>query len=122
MTEEYILSKGYHKEKPLQFDDKAVICRYQKSFDDEIGKKYFIDILKYDLSRVPEKMQTELKDIDAYEFEMQVTIGEGNKVINMRYFCDWTLDDVEKFAADFFDKMKINYYEIGDERHVRPVE
>lgn len=122
MTEEYILSKGYHKEKPSQFDDKVVICRYQKRFDDENGKKYFIDILKYDLSRVPEKMQTELKDIDAYEFEMQVTIGEGNKVINMRYFCDWTLDDVEKFAEDFFDKMKINYYEIGDERHVRPAE
>ena len=122
MTEEYIISKGYYKGKPSQFDDKAVICRYQKRFDDEIGKKYFIDILKYDLSRVPEKMQTELKEIDAYEFEMQVTIGEGNKVINMRYFCDWTLDDVEKFAEDFFDKMKINYYEIGDERHVRPAE
>ena len=55
MTEEYILSKGYHKEKPSQFDDKAVICRYQKRFDDESCKKYFIDILKYDLSRVPEK-------------------------------------------------------------------
>ena len=60
MTEEYILSKGYHRGNPSQFDDKSVICRYQKRFDDENGKKYFIDILKYDLSRVPEKMQTEL--------------------------------------------------------------
>lgn len=66
------------------------------------------------------KMQTELKTTDAYEFEMQVTIGEGNKVINMCYFYDWTLDSVEKFATNFFDKMKINYYEIGDERHKRP--
>lgn len=62
MTEEYILSKGYHREKPSQFDDKAVICRYQKSFDDEIEKKYFIDILKYDLCRVPEKNANRIKN------------------------------------------------------------
>ena len=57
MTEEYILSKGYHKEKSSQFDDKAVICRYQKRFDDENGKKYFIDILNMILAAFLKKCE-----------------------------------------------------------------
>lgn len=58
-------------------------------------------------------MQTKQNEIDAYKFEIQIMIGKGNKLINMRYLHDWTLDDVEKFTVDFFNKMKITYYKIG---------
>ena len=120
MTEEYILNKGYRKYPPTEFDSDIVVCKYQKRFDDEIGKKYFIDILKYNNSFVPKEKRTEPWEEYSYEYETQVTFGNKQSTIDFTFFADWTLEAVEQFLADFFDKMGINYYEIGDERNIRP--
>lgn len=33
------------------------------------------------------------------------------KALNLEFFSDWKLEQVENFMEDFFDKMKVNYYE-----------
>ena len=46
---------------------------------------------------------------------------EDAKALNLEFFSDWTLEEVEKYMEDLFDKMKPNYYESWDEeRGVRP--
>ena len=37
MTDEYILEKGYKQYNPTQFDNKHIVARFQKRFDDEYG-------------------------------------------------------------------------------------
>ena len=50
ITEEYILNKGYTKYPPTEFDNDIVLCRFQKCFRDDKGKKYHINALKMSLS------------------------------------------------------------------------
>jgi hypothetical protein len=43
------------------------------------------------------------------------------KAMDIQLHSTWTLEEVEKFAEDFFNKMKPNYYESWDgDRRVRP--
>lgn len=43
--------------------------------------------------------------------------------MKFEFFSDWTLEQVEKFMEDLFEKMKVNYYESwNDERGYRPKE
>lgn len=45
---------------------------------------------------------------------------EETKALNLEFFSDWTLEEVEKYMKDLFDKMNINYYETWNgERRVR---
>ena len=46
LTDEYFLNRGY-KNMMSKNDTVSVVCHFQKRFDDEIGKKYFIDVNKY---------------------------------------------------------------------------
>ena len=58
-----------------------------------------------------------------YHYETQVTMFEGEKALNLEFFSDWTLEEVEKFMEDMFEKMKLNYYESwSGNRRVRPDE
>ena len=46
---------------------------------------------------------------------------EEEKPIDMEFFSDWTIEEVEKFVEEMFEKMKPNYYESWEgERRVRP--
>lgn len=114
LTEEYILSKGYIKYPPTQYDRDIVICRYQKCFRDKIDKKFFIDILKNDCSYVPTDRRDKYWEPYSFEYELQVTIGKNECAINLLFHSQWTLEQVEGFVEDFFTKMNINYYELDE--------
>ena len=120
VTEEYILSKGYTKYPPTQFDSDIVSCRFQKCFRNEKGKKYFIDVLKIDRHFIPSHQRDEYWKPYSFEYGLQVSVGEDEKSINLQFFSSWTLEQVEEFVEDFFTKMKINYYEINDVRQTLP--
>jgi hypothetical protein len=46
---------------------------------------------------------------------------EEEKPIYLKFGTSWTLEEVENFAENFFNKMEPNYYESWDEeRSVRP--
>ena len=120
ITEEYIKSKGYTRYNPTDFDKDIVLARYQKCFRDDKGKKYFINALKIDMRFIPEDRRDEYWKPYHFEYDLQVSVDDDEKPINLQFFSNWTLDKVEEFVEDFFTKMKINYYEINDVRQTLP--
>ena len=121
MTDKYLLERGYKQYNPTPFDNTSVVARFQKRFDDDFGKKYFIDALKWSHDYVPEHMRDEWWKPFSYCYETQITMFEGRKALNLEFFSDWTLEEVEKFMEDMFKKMKLNYYESwSGDRGTRP--
>ena len=120
MTDEYLLERGYKKYKPAQFDNDSIIARFQKRFDDSFGKKYFINVIKWSHYYVPENRRDKWWEPFGYEYEVQVEMDD-ERPLNLLFFSNWTIERVEKFMEEFFEKMKPNYYESWDEeRGVKP--
>ena len=123
INDEYLIKRGYKEYKPTRFDNESVVARFQKRFDDDFGKKYFIDVLKWSHDYVPNHMRDKWWKPFTYHYETQVTMFEGEKALNLEFFSDWTLEEVESFMSDMFKKMKLNYYESwSGDRRVRPDE
>ena len=124
MDDKYLIALGYKQYPPSAVDSDIVVALFQKRFDDEHGKKYFINVKKNDMSFVPETHRGSYWKPFNYDYEVQVTFGEDERTVNMEMFSGWTIEQVEEFLEDFFDKMKPNYDELWDseERHVRPEE
>lgn len=114
MTNEFLIEKGYYRYDPTPFDVDAVVDRFQKRFDDDLGKKYFINVVRYSNDYIPEDRRGEWWTPFSYEYEVQVEKEE--KPINLHFFANWTLEDVEAFINDFFEKMHLDYYERWDEQ------
>lgn len=91
------------------------MTRFQKRFDDNNGKKYFIDVVKWSYDFVPMNMRDKWWKPFRYSYEVQVTFNEEENPINLNFFTNWKLENVEKFMEEFFEKMKPNYYEKWDE-------
>ena len=47
LTDQYFINRGYKKYDKTQFDSNMILYNFQKRFDDNKGKKYFIEIHKY---------------------------------------------------------------------------
>ena len=114
MTDEYLLEHGYKQYKPTPFDNKSVVAKFQKQFSDDFGKKYFIIVSKWSHNHVPENRRDKWWKPFTYCYEVQISMFDEQKTINMEFFSDWTVREVEKFMEDFFNKMKPNYYELYD--------
>lgn len=123
MTNEYLIERGYKQYAPTPFDNEYVITRFQKRFDDEFGKKYFIDVVKWSHDYVPKERRDDWWKPFTYCYETQISLFDEEKHINLEFFSDWTVEEVEKFMKDMFEKMKLNYYETWDgNRRVRSVD
>lgn len=120
MDDEYLLGLGYKEYEPTKFDNDSIITRFQKRFDDDFGKKYFINVVKWSNYYVPESRRDKWWKAYSYEYEVQVEMRDENP-LNLCFFSSWTIEKVEEFMETFFEKMKPNYYESWDERRgVRP--
>lgn len=123
MTNEYLLERGYKKYPPSPLDNEHVVARFQKRFDDNFGKKYFINVIKWSNDFIPVSYRDEFWNPFVFEYEVYTTMSKEQNALNLKFYTNWTLEDVEKFMEDFFEKMKPNYYEAWDEeRGVRPGE
>lgn len=111
MTDEYLIEHGYKQYTPTMFDSDIVVARFQKRFDDDFGKKYFIDILKWSHYYIPEYRRDELWQPYSYSYEVYTSMFKDEKSMDLKFGNSWTLEEVEKFMENFFDKMKPNYYE-----------
>ena len=112
MTDKEILDKGYHGYKCTPFDKDYVECRFQKRFDDEIGKKYFIEIIKYGQWRHPSTY--ELMG-DTYEYEVYLEPKNYKGAIRILFYAGATLDEVEKQVEELFATGNYEYYEKWEE-------
>lgn len=114
MTDEYLLERGYKEYPPTSIDNESIVSRFQKRFDNKIGKKYFINVLKWSHDFVPEHRRDKWWTPFSYEYEVQVATKEED-YMNITFHSSWTLEKVEKFMDDFFYIMNLKYYETWDE-------
>lgn len=122
MTDEYLLERGY-KQCPTNpvLDSDLIVARFQKRFDDDFGKKYFIDVKKWSHDFIPENRRDQWWEPFTYSYEVYTTMFSDEEPMQIEFYSSWTLEQVEKFMEDFFEKMEPNYYESWDEeRGVRP--
>lgn len=122
MDDEYLLERGYKEYKPTPvLDNESIVKKFQKRFDDDFGKKYFIDVAKWSHDYVPVSRRGKWWTQFSYAYHLYTSMFEEEKPIWIELGTSWTLEEVEKFAEDFFTRMEPNYYESWDERRaVRP--
>lgn len=115
MTDEYLLERGYKRYSPTLYDSDYIEDKFQKRFDDNIGKKYFINVIKWSQEYIPERRRDNSWEPFIYEYEVCVTMGSKEDPLILHFLSSWTIEDVEAFMEDFVNKMKPNYYETWEE-------
>lgn len=110
MNDNDILNAGYKEYKPTPFHSEGVTRCFQKRFDDEKGKKYFIDINKWEF---PPHPHTGEQIPESYEFETQ--FNKNDKPMNITLFNRWEIEEVEQFFEEMWIKMNLDYYERWEE-------
>lgn len=115
--DEELINRGYQRYRPTDFDNDWVVDRFQKRFDDNNGKKYFIDFIKYDNSYLIEhEKRRGVKDIEEYlphySYEVNTQLSKDDKPFNVELLSHWTnIDEVEQFIDDLWNKLELDYYE-----------
>lgn len=118
--EKEMIDKGY---KPFKSSFNNALRGFQKRFDDDKGKKYFITIWHY--NHREQLHNLDLHKGDSYTADVQFTFEKEGKdnTCNVEYSGDvlpneyrplTTLSDIENFYEDFWNKMKPDYYERWD--------
>lgn len=116
LTDEYFLNRGYKKYDRSRIDTVSVVCHFQKRFDDEIGKKYFIDVNKYSNEWMREReKQQDWYEPYSYIYTCQLYEKETHAPINLEFFSDWSIERVESFVERLFQNGELDYYEKWDE-------
>ena len=108
ITDEKILQAGYTEYPPSSIEYECVTRFFQKCFKDDVGKKYFIDIKRWDF---PPHPNTGHQIPTSYEFGVQFNT-QDDKVMNLNLFSTgWTIENAEAFVEEMWQKMNLRYYE-----------
>lgn len=106
--EKHFAEKGYKKYNPTPFDNEGIEARFQKRFDDEKGKRYFIDIVKWSGFTHP---HTGKKFPPSYEYETQMYQKGTHNAVDFEFHSSWSLEEVEAFMEKQFETGMFDYYE-----------
>lgn len=108
ITDTKIRQVGYTEYAPSPIDNECVTKSFQKCFKDDVGKKYYINIKRWDFPPHPytgEPIPT------SYEFEVQFNT-EDDRVMDLTLFSHgWTIENAEEFVEEMWHKMNLRYYE-----------
>lgn len=106
MTEEELINKGYTR---YDENDNHRFVDYilQKRFDDDIGKKYFITVRKWNFTGCGNKIEGPIR----YEAEIQFYSKNDHKSMNVTYLYGWEIDEIEEDAEFHFQSGRYDYYE-----------
>ena len=111
MTDEYLLDRGFTEFKPTRFNSENVETCFQKRYDDDEGKRYFITINKWKPMKHPHTGEVWGPD---YEYTAQLYQKDTHCAVDILFHSDWALEDVEKHLAAMFDSGMYDYYETWD--------
>lgn len=75
---------------------------YQKRFDDQIGKKYFVNAEYYN---------DQHGETIEYNFQFSIGKGKDERFINFRLLEGWTLEEMESHVEKMWKDGQYNYYE-----------
>lgn len=113
MTDQDFIQRGFKQFPPtphLDFD--GIETRFQKRYDDEIGKRYFITVNKWRAikdSRIPDGVWP-----SSYEYEVYFQKDDGNgntKAIKILLYSGWNIDEAEEYVQKLFETGLFEYYE-----------
>lgn len=115
-TDDYFLDRGYKKYSRTPFQSDMTLYNFQKRFDDDVGKKYFIDVNKITNEWMKEwnKKQSWYTPY-SYTYSCQLYRKDTHAAVDMEFFSDWTIDQVEEFVERLFQNGELDYYEKWDE-------
>ena len=108
MTDEYLIERNFKKFKPGPYLSEGVEACFQKRYDDERGKKYFITINKWEPFTHPHTGKTFPPD---YEYTAQLYKKDTHDAVDILFHSSWNLEDVEEYLEMMFDTGKFDYYE-----------
>lgn len=118
LCDDYFLNRGYQKYERTQFQkpDDMYMYNFQKRFDDKNSKKYFINVHKISNEWMPgrEKNKEWYKPF-YYEYSCQLYKKDTHAAVNMEFFSDWTIGQVEDFVERLFRNEELDYYERWNE-------
>lgn len=106
MNDKFLIEKGFKEYPPTEFHSQYVEKFFQKCYKDKIGKKYFIDVLKYPEINIPGR---EIVPV-SYEYSIQIRNRNGD-AIDLLFHSSWKLDDVERYIEKLFKLRMFTYYE-----------
>ena len=97
-NDEFFIDKGFHRYEKTEFQNDGIDYNFQKRYDDEIGKKYFLDVAKWNWK---EFHRSELPDY-SYEISCQLYKKDDHKAVDIQFHSDWDLEEVEDFVEFLF--------------------
>lgn len=116
MTDQDFISRGFKRFPPTpHLDPDSMETHFQKRYDDEVGKRYFITVNKWKAFEHP---YTHEKFEPSYEYSIQLYKKGGRhdaKAVDLLFHSTWTLDEVEDYMQKLFDTGLFDYYEKWDE-------
>ena len=106
ITQEDLISAGY---KPFKQKN---ICEFtesfwQKRFDDDKGKKYFITLAEYDNSKYKDTYQFEGR----YSFQSDTQFVSSGVTFNIEMLSPKSVEEMEEFFENMWVKLSCDYYE-----------
>ena len=111
----FLIERGYKTFEKSNLDSKYIDRLFQKRFDDDVGKKYFITIKKWE--PVDLKWTDEILG-PSYEYITQFYFGnENNPVnpVNLDFFGGWDIEDAENKIEELWRAGNFEYYEKWEE-------
>ena len=109
LFDEELKERGYVEFKPGPLDHSEIETKFQKRFEDEIGKKYFITVDKWRALTHP---HTGEKFDPGYKFTTQFTFC--GKPVNINCFSGWNIEEAENKIEEMWQKCMFDYYEMFD--------
>lgn len=88
----------------------AATALFQKRVTDERGIRYFINVVEYDISVIPNYPGPTLR----YEPDVRFYEGDGEDAVNVSIMLDRikTVQDLESYVLHMWNKMSFGYYEL----------
>ena len=108
MKDKDLINKGFYQYSPTPFDNGNIEICFQKRYEDNIGKKYFINIKKWGSWRHPHTGEFVPA---AYEYNIQLYKKEGHDAIDLLFHDSWNLEEVEKYLDKLWNTDLFDYYE-----------
>lgn len=106
MTKEELVNAGYKRYSPSPIDNECVTDLYQKCITDDIGKKYYINVKRWDFSIHGRKNET-----IGYETDVQFRVKNTGEYTDIVCLDGWSLEDIEKYYSDLWYTGMFRYYD-----------
>ena len=111
MTDQDFIERGYKEFRPTSLDSPYVEKCFQKRFDDDRGKKYFITVKKWEGWTHP---HTGDKSPPGYEYDIQMYKKGDHDAIDILFHSTWSIEAVEDYMEKLWNTGLFDYYELWD--------